>query len=241
MTKPAVQQTLSNAQSVLTVGSKPGAHRRVLGLGLAASAVLMSALALAPEAQAQNWQSVLNSESTSAREYGRNEALRRTDGRLAEVVMVRPVEMRNTNRVNLGSVVGGALGVAAARDIKDSTTRNAARVLLGGLGAAGGSKVQQRVTRTDGVQITVMEQGNNGRTKLSNIVQNADMPIRPGDIVMLEGSGSKLRVVPLDPSFQARLRGQSSSQQVEFGTIEQRRSSQGYNDPQPQQQPRYGR
>lgn len=241
MTKPSAPAPLSTAHSVVTVGPKEGSKRRVFGLGFAAAAVLMSAAALAPvDAQAQSWQSVLRSESTSAREYGRNEALRRTDGRLAEVVMVREVELRDTSRVNLGSAVGAALGVAAARDVKDSTTRNAARILLGGLGAAGGHKIQQRFSRRDAVQITVMEVGNNGRTKLTNIVQDADLQINPGDVVMLEGSGSKLRVVPLDPSFQARLRGEPVSQNVEFGSLDARRANQG-GEPAPSTSRRFGR
>lgn len=223
MTKPSSpQNTIQNAHAVVSFGPKEGSKRRLFGLGVATAAVLMSAGLFAPEAQAQNWQSVLTSNSTSARQYGSNEALRRTDGRLAEVVMVRPVEIRNNNRVSLGSAVGAAIGVGAARDIKDSTTRNAARVLLGGLGAAGGHKIQQRVTTQRAVQITVMETGSNGRTKLSNIVQAADLPIRAGDVVMLEGSGSKLRVVPLDPAFQARLNGGSN---VQFGSINDRRAN----------------
>lgn len=240
MTKLSAAQALANPQAVLTVGDKPSRFRRVLSMG-AATAVLISASLLAPApAEAANWRNALQSDPTSAREYGRNEALRTTDGRLAEVVMVRPVEMKNTNRVTLGGAVGAAAGAAAAGSIDDGDTRKVARILLGGLGAVGGHKVQQRFSTRDGVQITVMERDSRGRTKLTNVVQDADQVIQPGDVVMLEGSGSRIRVVPLDPAFQARLRGEQVSQdEVQFGSRADR--NQGYDDSAPSRRRGYGR
>lgn len=235
------QATLSNASAVLTVGSKPAASRRLLTM--TAAALLMSAAAFAPQTAQASWYGATQDQSTSARDYGRNETLRTTDGRLAEVVMVRSVEIKNTNRVTLGAAVGAAVGVAAAKDVRNSGARTAARLLLGGLGAAAGQKIQQRASVRDGVEITVMERGSNGRTKLTSVVQSADLPVRPGEVVMLTGSGSRVRVVPLDPEFQARLRGQSApraaeqapQEEIQFQSIQQRRAAQAtYNQPEPE-------
>jgi len=239
---PTVDSVLDRVDTVVTVGPRPFSARRLMSM--TAAAVLMSGVMFAatPEAKAQNWSSLLKNDSTSAREYGRNEALRSANGRLAEVVQVRQVDIKNTNSVNFGSVVGGALGVAATKDIKNSNARNLARVALGGLGAAAGSKVQQRATRRDGVEVTVMEVDNRNRTSLKTIVQDNDQMIRPGDIVMLSGSGSKLRAIPLNPETQARLRGQQVNQEVQFNSIEQRRSSQqGYQESYRPTHPRFGR
>lgn len=231
---PTADSILQNADTTVAVGSKPGYARRLFTV--AAAAVVLS-MAIAPSVQAQNWSSMLQNDPTSSREYGRNEALRSNNARLAEVVEIQQVDIKNTRSVNFGSVVGGAVGVAAAKDIKDSTTRGLARVLAGGLGAAVGSKAQQRMTQRDGVQLTIMEVDKNGRTKLSNVVQDNDQPIRIGDIVMVSGSGSRIRVTPMSQAAQAHLRGQAVQEQPRFNSLEQRRESQqGYQ--QEYQQPR---
>ena len=203
------QKVLDNAKTVMLGGDRPGLQRR--SMALLGSAALVAAMALAPQpAAAQNYSNLLRGESTSANQYGRDEALRTTQGRLAEVVMVRPVEIRNNNRVTFGAAVGGAVGVGAANEVSGNrTTRNVARALLGGLGAAGGQAIQKRVTAQDGYEITVLERGN----KLTTVVQSADLRVNPGDFVMLSGRGSKVRVVPLDPQFQSRLRGEQAYSQ----------------------------
>ena len=228
--------------SVIAAGDRPLADRRLSQFGtvllsnlsttfkgLALVAGLGVSLTLAPStAEAQSFfGGYSQTKNTSAREYSRDEGLRATDGRLAEVVMVRRVAIENNNSYSMGGVVGAAVGAVAAERIDNSTARNLGRVLLGGLGAAGGHKIQQRVTRRDGVQITVMERGYNGQSKLTNIVQDNDLPIHPGDTVMIEGSGSTQRVVPLDPAFQQRLRGRPLSQApaVEMGDMESLRQA----------------
>lgn len=210
MSKPhPVQKVFDSAHTVAIGGSRPGLQRRALGM--LGSAALVAGMALAPQsAEAQSYNRLLQGDTVSANEYGRSDAMRTSQGRLAEVVMVRPVEIRNTNRVTFGAAVGGAVGVAAADDVsRNRATRNVARALLGGLGAAGGQAIQKRVTAQDGYEITVLERGN----KLTSVVQAADLRVSPGDFVMLSGRGSKVRVVPLDPAFQARLRGEQSYSQ----------------------------
>ena len=233
----ASKPLLDNAAAVMSVGTRPFAGRRITSL--VAASVLLSALALAPQdAQAAGWRDAPQNKSTSAREYGRDETLRATEGRLAEVVMVRPVEVHNTNRVTLGSGVGAAAGVAAAGNVENRNVRNAARLLFGGIGAVAGQKIQRHFGGRDAVQITVMERGKDGRTKLTNVVQDQDprIAIAPGDVVMLEGPTDRLRVVPLDPQFQARLRGETPSAApaaeeapLPYSTLEERRARQAQN------------
>lgn len=219
---PTADSILKSADTTVSVGKKPGYARRLFTV--AAAAVVVS-LAIAPSVQAQNWTSMLQNDPTSSREYGRNEALRTNNARLAEVVEIQQVDIKNTRSVNFGSVVGGALGAVAARDVKDSTTRNLTRVLAGGLGAAAGSKAQQRLTQRDGVQLTIMEVDKNGRTKLTNVVQDNDQRIRIGDIVMVSGNGSKVRITPMSPAAQAHLRGQAIQEPPQFNSLEQRRGN----------------
>lgn len=203
------QKVLDSAKTVMLGGDRPGLQRR--SMALLGSAALVAAMASAPQpVAAQNYSNLLRGESTSANQYGRDEAMRPAKGRLAEVVMVRPVEIRNNNRVTFGGAVGAAVGVGVANEVGGrGSSRTVARALLGGLGAAGGQAIQKRTTAQDGYEITVLERGN----KLTTLVQSADLRVNPGDFVMLSGSGNRTRVVPLDPQFQSRLRGEQSYSQ----------------------------
>lgn len=214
---------LQQANTTVSVGRKPGYARRLFTI--ATAAVVMS-MAVSSTVHAQNWTSLLQNEPTSARDYGRNEALRSSNARLAEVVEIQQVDIKNTRSVNFGSVVGAALGTAAAREIKDSNTRNIARIIGAGIGGAAGSKAQQRLTQRDGVAVFIREIDRNGRSKTTQVVQDNDQPLRIGDIVTVTGSGSRTRIRPLSPEAQAHLRGQSIQEAPRFNTLEERRNSQ---------------
>ncbi len=239
---PSADSILKSPHAIVAVGQKPGTSRRLMGLAALAVVTLATSF-VSGEAKATNWGSLMQNDPTSAREYGRNEALRSTNSRLAEVVEIRQVDIKNTRTANFGSIVGAAVGVAATKNIDNSSTRNVARILAGGLGAAAGSKIQQRATVRDGVEITIMEVDNRGNTKLRNVVQDNDQAIRIGDIVTVSGSGSKTRISPLSPAAQARLRGQAVSQEVQFNSIQERRSTQApqYQDGYRPSTPGYGR
>ena len=234
MTQPHVPQALNAPHAVLTAGDKPGSERRLFQGGVLegkpalflSGAALAVAMAVPGVAEAQYFGGYGQTKNTSAREYSRDQGLRATDGRLAEVVMVRRVDIENQNSYSMGGVVGAALGAVAADRIDNSDARNIGRVLLGGLGAVAGHKVQQRVTRREGVQITLLERTGYGEPRLINIVQDNDLPIHPGDTVMIEGSGNDTRVIPLDPAFQQRLRGgRPLSQAPEMSGMEQLRQA----------------
>lgn len=201
----AARFILNNATDVKTHGSKPLAQRRSLGVLLGGALLAATALLSVPEAQAQSWRDMIQQDQSSSNRYNTNETLRRSNVRIAKVVQVDyNVSVENGNRVNAGAVIGaGIAGSLIDNSIRDSGTRNAARVLSAGLGGLIGQKTQQAVTRNKGVRLTFLE-GNN----LTSIVQRADknMPqFQAGDLVLLEGNGSRLRVAPVSPEMKREL------------------------------------
>lgn len=207
MSKPhPAQEVFDNASSMVVRGDRPGLQRRAAAL--VGGAALVAAMALLPQpAEAQNYSQLFQGDSVSANQYGRNEALRTSNARLAEVVQVRPVQIQNNNRASFGGAVGAAVGVGAANRVaqgRGSAERNVARALLGGLGGVAGHKTQQRITTQAGYEITLLERGN----RLTSLVQAADVQINPGDFVLVSGTGRNTRISPLDPQFQQRLRSE---------------------------------
>lgn len=200
MTKPAPVSATS--PTMVLVGSRSAFSRRAMGL---VGAALLGVTALAPDtAMAQSYRDLLDKPQVSATQYGTTEALRATRGRLAEVVMVQPVEIRDNRRAGFGAVFGALLGAAAADRIENRDARRVARVALSGAGAVAGQRIQQGVSGTDGVLISVLDPKH--PREIINVPQADDQNIQPGDFVMLVGNGSKIRVVALDPQVNARLR-----------------------------------
>ena len=62
--------------------------------------------------------SAFAADNTSSRRYGTSEALSVQDARLGEVLMVRPVQLKNDKKVNAGSAIGGAVGYGVSRQVK---------------------------------------------------------------------------------------------------------------------------
>lgn len=132
-------------------------------------------------------------DNTSARRYANSEALSVQNARLAEVLLVREVELTLDKRVNAGSAIGAAVAYGAAREIKGDH-RSAARIVAGTIGGVAGTAVQKGISARKGVEIYVrdLESG-----KVQAIVQSADLLVRAGDKVFLTGRASKTRVVPI--------------------------------------------
>ena len=139
--------------------------------------------------------SAFAADNTSSRRYGTSEALSVQDARLGEVLMVRPVQLKNDKKVNAGSAIGAAVGYGAARKV-DGNYRSAARVAGGVIGGVAGTAIQNGFSGRRAIEIYVRDLSDN-RQRMVAIVQDADVDVREGDRVFLVGKGSKTRVVPI--------------------------------------------
>ena len=139
--------------------------------------------------------SAFAADNTSSRRYGTSEALSVQDARLGEVLMVRPVQLKNDKKVNAGSAIGAAVGYGAARKV-DGNYRSAARVAGGVIGGVAGTAIQNGLSGRRAIEIYVRDLSDK-RQRVIAIVQDADVDVREGDRVFLVGKGSKTRVVPI--------------------------------------------
>ncbi|WP_157803246.1 hypothetical protein [Stenotrophomonas maltophilia] len=135
---------------------------------------------------------------TSARSYGRQEALSAQNVQLGQVLTTRIVQIESTKNLNAGSAIGAAVGYGLASKVKSSSGRNAARVAAGTIGGVAGSSVQNRLSKRQGIEIIVQVENRQGRQELISIVQDNDQLISAGDLVLITGRGSKMRVSPLN-------------------------------------------
>ena len=149
--------------------------------------------------------SAFAADNTSSRRYGTSEALSVQDARLGEVLMVRPVQLKNDKKVNAGSAIGAAVGYGAARKV-DGNYRSAARVAGGVIGGVAGTAIQNGFSGRRAVEIYVRDLSDK-RQRVIAIVQDADSDVRQGDQVFLVGKGSKTRVVPIPRSTMTSVSG----------------------------------
>lgn len=133
---------------------------------------------------------------TSARAYGRQDALSTRQVQSGVVLSIRPVTIENRSRVNSGSVIGGSLGYAAARQVDNRDLRSAARVAGTAIGGVVGTKAQNAMTKRHGVEIVVHTVGPRGESVVA-IVQDDDQPIAVGDRVLLIVSNRDMRVAQI--------------------------------------------
>lgn len=198
-------EVLANPTQVVLGGDRAPARRR--GIAFVASMMMAASVMLVPtgDAQAQNYRQLINDQSISARDYDRSQALRAERGRIAEVVGITRVEIENRNRVNFGAAAGAMIGSELGRRGGSREDRRLRQTIGGALGGLVGYQAQRRLTKEEGVMITVMEFDRRGNPTLTNIVQANDQNIRPGDFVMVTGSGRRQAVLPLDPAVEARL------------------------------------
>lgn len=153
------------------------------------SAALSSLLFIASPAMASD---------TSARSYGRQEALSAQNVQLGQVLTTRIVQIESSKNLNAGSAIGAAVGYGLASKVKSSSGRNAARIAAGTIGGVAGSSVQNRLSKRQGIEIIVSVEGRSGRQELIAVVQDNDQVIRSGDLVLITGRGNKMRVSPLN-------------------------------------------
>lgn len=212
-THQQVQAILKEPESMTFAGNVSALKRRIMVMFGGALVAAGMTLGPAPEAQAQsNLERFFRQHQTSSNQYGTSESLRTQRGRVAEVIQVDPVTIRNDNNATFGGMVGAAAGAAAVNrrsSNRNSTTRNLERLVAGGVGAAIGQGIQKRVTQTQGYRITMLE--GNGRT-VTSVVQ--EEPLNPGDLVMISGSGRNVRVFPLNQMDQALNNRHQRQQQV---------------------------
>jgi outer membrane lipoprotein SlyB len=131
--------------------------------------------------------------SASSSVYSYGQAQREQIVRLGTVVSVRAVTIQEDQNSGVGTVGGAALGGVAASSIgggRGSILASIGGAILGGLV---GNAVENRMGKTQGLEITV--QLDNGETRV--VAQEADVSLSAGQRVrMLSGNGPT-RVVPL--------------------------------------------
>lgn len=132
-------------------------------------------------------------QSASSSVYSYGQAQREQIVRLGTVVGVRPVTIQKDETSGVGSIAGAAMGGVAASTIgggRGSVLASIGGALLGGLV---GNAVENRMGKSQGLEITV--QLDNGETRV--VAQEADVPLSVGQRVrMLSGNGPT-RVVPM--------------------------------------------
>lgn len=127
---------------------------------------------------------------TSARVYGKQQALSQQNVKLGEVFYVQEVRIQDQNyRLNTGSAVGASTGYLLSKN-RSGTERTIAGLAGGAIGTA----VQRQVTKRRAVEIYIRLEGKND---IFSVVQDDDQVIRPGDHVLVSGRGNQMRVTPL--------------------------------------------
>lgn len=127
----------------------------------------------------------------SADVYNKGEAGREQTVRMATVDSIRKVTLEGS-RSGIGMGAGGAVGGISGSTVGQGKGSSVAAVLGGVVGGVAGSAIEERVTRKDALEITVRL--DNG--ELRAIVQEADVPLQPGQRVRLLTSGGVTRVTP---------------------------------------------
>ncbi|TEA76791.1 glycine zipper 2TM domain-containing protein [Allopusillimonas soli] len=132
-----------------------------------------------------------HSASSSVYTYG--QAQREQIVRTGTVEAVRPVTIQTDESSGMGGLAGGAMGGVAGSAIGGG--RGSILGAIGGtvLGALAGNAVENRMGKSQGLEITVKL--DNGETRV--IAQEADVPISVGQRVRLISGNGPTRVAPL--------------------------------------------
>lgn len=127
----------------------------------------------------------------SANVYGKHEAGREQLVRFATVEAVRNVRIQGSQS-GIGGAAGGIVGGIAGSSVGQGRGSAVGAVLGGVAGGVAGNTIENRVTEKDALEITVrLDSG-----ELRAIVQEADVPLQPGQRVRLLTSGGITRVTP---------------------------------------------
>jgi outer membrane lipoprotein SlyB len=127
----------------------------------------------------------------SANVYNKNEAGREQTVRMATVDSVRKVTLEGS-RSGIGAGAGGAVGGISGSAVGQGKGSSVAAVLGAVAGGVVGGIAEEKVTRKEALEITVRL--DNG--ELRAIVQEADVPLQPGQRVRLLTTGGVTRVTP---------------------------------------------
>ena len=127
----------------------------------------------------------------SANVYGKHEAGREQTVRFATVDSVRKVTIQGSQS-GIGAGAGGVVGGVAGSAVGHGKGSTIATVLGGVAGGVAGNAIEEKATSKDALEITVkLDSG-----ELRAIVQEADVPLQPGQRVRLITSGGITRVTP---------------------------------------------
>jgi len=131
--------------------------------------------------------------SASSAVYTHAQAQREQIVRLGTVESVRPVVIQQDKTTGAGVLAGGALGGVLGNAVGAGSGR--AITTVGGaiLGSIAGDAIENRVTRTNGLEITVRL--DNGETRV--VAQAADVSINAGQRVRMISGGGPTRVAPM--------------------------------------------
>ncbi len=128
--------------------------------------------------------------SRSSEVYSRDQARRAQTVELGTVEAVKPIQIEGT-KSGIGAIGGGIAGGVAGSTVGGGDGKRLAT--LGGAlaGAAAGAMGEERLTRKEGLEIIVKL--DNGTTM--SVVQEADVPLYPGDRVrVITGGDGTTRV-----------------------------------------------
>ena len=127
--------------------------------------------------------------TSSGSVYDARQARQEQTVRLGVVESVRHVTIEGT-RSPVGAVAGGAVGGVAGSNVGGGRGSTIGTILGAVAGGVAGSLLEERVTRKDGLEITVkLENG-----ELRAITQDAEEVFKPGERVRLLSGGGVTRV-----------------------------------------------
>jgi outer membrane lipoprotein SlyB len=127
--------------------------------------------------------------TTSGNVYTSGQARQEQTVRLGVVESVRQVTIEGS-RTPIGAVAGGAVGGIGGANIGGGRGSTVGSILGAVAGGVAGSMLEERVTRKDGLEITVRLEGG----ELRAITQEADEAFKPGERVRLLSGGGVTRV-----------------------------------------------
>ena len=127
--------------------------------------------------------------TSSGNVYSTSQARQEQTVRLGVVESVRQVTIEGS-RSPIGAVAGGAVGGIGGANVGGGRGSTVGSILGAVAGGVAGSMLEERVTRKDGLEITVRLEGG----ELRAITQDADEAFKPGERVRLLSGGGVTRV-----------------------------------------------
>lgn len=124
--------------------------------------------------------------SQSGSAYSRSQTRGEMHVRMGVVESVRQVMIEGTQS-GVGAVAGGVVGGVAGSDIGHGKGSTVGSVLGAVLGGMAGQAIEERVSKKDGLEITIKLDGG----QIIAVTQEADEQFHPGERVrVLSGSGA---------------------------------------------------